>query len=207
MAVSQEDLTVAAVAGDEEALGELLARHSPELRQWLDRQIGRQYRSSFSVEDVMQVTFFEAFLRIRQFEPRGAGSFRAWLWQLGKRNLQDAIKHLNREKRPPPGRRVGAAPEDDAHTALLDRLEASGTTPTKGAARAEAIAILEEALAKLPEDYAQVVRIFDLEGRSAAETAERMGRTPAAVYMLKARAYDRLAELLGGSTNFFSRGS
>ena len=51
---------------------------------------------------------------------------------------------------------------------------------------------------------ATVVRLYDIEGRSGPEVATTMGRSRGAVVMLRARAHDRLAELLGSGSKFFS---
>jgi len=49
-----------------------------------------------------------------------------------------------------------------------------------------------------------VVRLYDLEELPAAEIAQRMGRSAGAIHMLKARAHDRLVDILGSSSSFFS---
>ncbi|HEY3242379.1 MAG TPA: sigma-70 family RNA polymerase sigma factor, partial [Phycisphaerae bacterium] len=60
------------------------------------------------------------------------------------------------------------------------------------------------AIGKLPADYAKVVRMYDLEGRSVAEVAAAVGRSEGAVYMLRSRAHDRLRELLASASRFMS---
>ncbi len=207
MLVSQDELTTAAVSGDVEALTQLLHHHDPDLRGWLRGRIGVRYRSILDAEDVLQVTYVEAYLRIGQFEPRGSGSFKAWLRRIAANNIADAIKTLNRQKRPSPARRVGDAVTDESYVTLLASLPGHGTSPTSGAARSEASDLIEKALRKLPPDYEKVIRLCDLEGRPADDVADQMERSRGAIHMLKARAHDRLAELLGGSTNFFSKGT
>ncbi len=59
-------------------------------------------------------------------------------------------------------------------------------------------------LAKLPPDYATVIRLYDLQGKPIAEVAADLGRSEGAVYMLRARTHDRLRELLPGESKFFS---
>lgn len=207
MLVSDNQLTTDALHGDKDALADLLQRHDPELRDWLFGQINPKYLAQFDIDDVLQVTYLEAFLRIRQFEPRGSGSFQAWLRRMADHNIKDAIRLINSAKRPSPDKRVGLVAPDQSYALLLSSLPGQGTTPTAGAARSEAAALIERALDKLPPDYAQVIRLCDLEGLSADEAARRMDRSRAAIHMLKARAHDRLAELLGESTDFFSKGA
>jgi len=87
----------------------------------------------------------------------------------------------------------------------VELLGATYTTPSRAAARREADSFIEQALAKIPSDYADVIRLYDLEQRPIAEVAQHLGRTEGAVYMLRARAHDRLREALGTESMFFSR--
>jgi len=187
-----------AVAGDTAALADLLRAHGPLIRDAL--RIDPRWRSVLEPEDVMQVTYLEAFLRIRDFDVNSA-SFGTWLRHIAENNLRDAIKQLGRKKRPQPHRRLsepaaGSLPADDSCAALLERLCLTNSTPSSHARRREASAAVMAALGKLPADYADAVRLYDLEGRSIAETAAAMHRSAGAVHMLRARAHERLRELL-----------
>jgi RNA polymerase sigma-70 factor (ECF subfamily) len=200
-----EDLLNAPAAGDAEALAVLLRRHGPEVRGRL--HIAAVWRTALDAADVMQVTYLEAFLRIAQLRARTAEGFVAWLTRLAQNNLHDAIKELERQKRPDPGRRVQCGSAEDSGSSLLDALRATTQTPSRQAARNESQQALENAMARLPPTYAQVVRLHDLEGRSVAEVAAALGRSAGAVYMLRARALQRLQELLGSESRFFSQGA
>lgn len=205
MSVTDHDLLNAAVAGDADALTALLHRHGPEVRRRL--YIAAVWRAALDAADVMQVTYLEAFLRIEQLQARTTDGFVAWLTRLAQNNLQDAIKELERQKRPDPGQRLQCAQRGDCGSSLLDALNATTHTPSRSAARHESQQALETALTQLPPAYAQVVRLHDLEGRAVAEVATSMGRSPGAVYMLRARALERLQELLGSESRFFSSGA
>jgi RNA polymerase sigma factor (sigma-70 family) len=87
---------------------------------------------------------------------------------------------------------------------LLDVLSSSGTSPTRQASHHEAAEVLARAIGTLPPVYQTVVRMYDLQGLVAKEVGEGIGRSPGAVYMLRARAHDRLREALGSEANFFS---
>ncbi len=202
MGGSEEALVREAVAGNEEALSTLLLRHAAMVRAGL--KISARWRSVLDAEDVMQVTLLEAFLRIRAFEPSGPGAFLAWLRRIADNNLRDAIRELECDKRAPVRRPPVGAGDEAAYVALFEQVTATGTTPSRGAARHEAKQMLEAALGQLPQDYARVVRLYELEGRSSAEVAGLLGRSPGAVRILLVRARDRLGELLGAGTRFFS---
>ncbi len=206
---SDESRLVAdAVAGSAEALTALLQRHGPQVRQRLTGKIGQVWRSVLEEDDVLQVTYLEAFMRISSFSPRGPGAFLAWLSHIADNNLRDAIRGLERAKRPDPRRRVQARQvTEDSYTDLVGLLGVTSTTPSRVAARHEAGGAIETALARLPADYRTVIRLYDLECRAIEEVAAQVGRSPGAVYMLRARAHDRLKEELGGSSQYFSRRS
>ena len=207
MIVAEKKLTAAALDGDREALAELLYQHDAELRACITGRIPKHLQAAFDVDDVLQVTYLEVFLRIGQFTPRGPGSFAAWLKRAAEHNCFDAIRSLKRDKRPPRHRQREATGHDDSYTTLLDTLGGTTTSPSRYAARDEAKDMLETAIGDLPPDYERVVRMFDLEGRTAPEIALAMNRSVGAIHMLKARGHDRLVELLGRSSKFFSEGA
>lgn len=196
-----------AVAGDAEALRRLLKRYGPQVRETLHGRIDRRLRSLLDEDDVMQVTYLEAFLHIEQLTARDPATFVAWLTRIARNALRDAVRGLTRQKRPHPARRIAVPAGGDSAVGLLEMLGAAESTPSRHAARAEAGQVLEGVLAALPADYAAVVRHVDLEGLSAGAVAERMGRSPGAVYMLRARAHERMRELLGTPSRFFSSGA
>lgn len=202
MLATDEQLTTAAVAGDAAALRQLLRRHDGDLRALLAGKIRKTHRSAFDVEDVLQVTYLEVFLRIRDFSSKGPGSFRAWLLRIAENNLKDAIRGLEAEKRPPRNKQVVLPRSDESYVTLFSMLGGTKSTPSKHMAKQDARSALEHALKQLPPDYETVVRLNDLEGKPAAEVAQIMNRTVVSVYMLKARAHTRLAELIGSASRF-----
>ena len=193
-----------AVGGDATALRALLARYGPQLRKRIRGKIGKQWRSVLDADDVIQVTYLEAFLQIDQLAARDPASFAAWLTRIAENNLRDAIKELGRQKRPHPEKRLQRPVGEESCLTLLEVLGGTTTTPSRKAARREAADIIQSALDKLPADYGQAVRLYDLEGCSSEQVADTLGRSVGAVHMLRARAHDRLRELLGSESKFFS---
>lgn len=191
----------AAIAGDVEAMTELLDECAPEVERSLS--IGREWRSVLEPADVMQVTYLEAFLRIGQYDPARAEPFRAWLQRIADNNLKDAIRGLKRQKRPQPANRVTLPSFAESAAALYAELGVTTTTPSRHASQEERVSRLNTVLDAMPEDYAKVVRLYDLEGLPIAEVAQRMGRGSGAVHMLRARAHDRLRSLLGSESGWF----
>lgn len=202
---SQEHLVALAVAGDRQALASLLEEAGVRMHAELANRIGATYRGLFDAEDILQVTFLEAFLRIRDFVPAGANSFRAWLRRIAENNLRDAIKALERDKRPPPGRRARCDDNDASYVALIERLAVTTTTASRPLVQSELQAGVDAALRQLPPDYETALRLYELEGLSGEEVAQRMGRSHGAVRMLLARARESLSAALSADPLFCSR--
>jgi RNA polymerase sigma factor (sigma-70 family) len=200
---SDNELVQQAVTGNHDALESLLNRCSPPVERKLSSEIGLQWRSVLDVEDVMQVTFLEVFLNIKSLEVHDIDTFRAWLWKIARNNLRDAIRGLQADKRPQPQDRKHA-PSDISPIQTLALIHDTGTSVTGKAARGEANSRIESALKKLPDDYATVIRLFDLEGLNGPQVADQIDRTRGAVHMLRARAIDRLKQILGRESMFFS---
>lgn len=205
MEAEELGLCARAVEGDEAALSTLLERLGPTVRLRLNGKIGKAWQSVIDADDIMQVTYLEAFLQIERFAARGPGSFVAWLAQIAENNLRDAVKGLERAKRPDPRKRVQATGAgEDSYVALVELLGVTNTTPSVHAARGEIKTALDHVLATLPPDYEKVIRMLDLMGKSVAEVAEELKRSPGAVHMLRARAHDHLKVALGSASRFFS---
>ncbi|MFO0837617.1 MAG: RNA polymerase sigma factor [Phycisphaerae bacterium] len=202
----ERSLVQRAVRGDADALSALLEEYGPGVRTELS--IDAKWSTVLEVEDVMQVTYLDAFLRVARFNSPGSGptGFRAWLRQIAQNNLRDAVKELSRQKRPQPGQRVAPRPLDESVSAFITMLGVTLTTPSQLASGNEHVGLMQRALDALPPDYATAVRMYDLEGIAIEEVARRLGRSPGAVHMLRSRAHDMLRETLGGASQFFSSG-
>lgn len=184
-----------AVEGDLDVLEALLAEYAPALRAHLASKIDSWWQSLIDEDDVLQVTFLEAFLRIGSFRDRGAGSFRAWLTTLATNNLRDAIRGLSAQKRTPPAQRLVADPSASA-ALLLEQIAVTTTTASREFAVGELQTLVQSEVDRLPPDYARVIRLYHLEGRAIDDVARELGRSQGSVYMLRARALDLLRDRL-----------
>jgi RNA polymerase sigma-70 factor (ECF subfamily) len=201
--VSETDTRIqAAVAGDVDAMTDLLHEYAPDVERSLS--IGREWRPVLEPADVMQVTYLEAFMQITRFDLRRAEPFRAWLQRIAENNLRDAIRGLQRQKRPQPANRVALPLGGDSALDLIAQLGVTTTTPSRHADQGERVTRLHAALEALPDDYGRVVRLYDLQALPIAEVGRQMKRSPGAIHMLRARAHDRLRELLGPESGWFS---
>lgn len=189
-----------------DALRRLLREHGPAVRQGLSGMIPACWQAVLSVDDIMQQTYIDAFLHIEQFVPKADDSFRAWLSRIAGRNLIDAVRMLEADKRGKGRRQAQPSSMEDSFAALYELLSAGAATPSQHAARKEAHAALQLAIEQLPKLYRQVVQMFDLQGRSMEEVAKAVNLSCGAAYMIRARAHQRLQELMGNASWYFSSG-
>lgn len=199
MSQSFEDLLALAQASNRDAITELLSRTGSRVRERLTGRIPAKHRAKLSEDDVMQITYMDAVRLLGRFQTGGEGAFAGWLTTLAENNLNDAIKELGRLKRG--GKRIqvdNVVRSDDTYTTLMGQITGTITSPSSAAQREERRSTLDRALAKLPRDYERVLRMYDLEERPIEEVAAALGRSEGAAYMIRARAMERLKELLGG---------
>lgn len=199
-------LLAQAQAGNTASLTRLLEMLGPQVRARIAAKISPSMRTVVDEDDVMQVTYLEAVLRLDSFSDGGSRGFLAWLTRLAENNLIDAVRAMESSKRPDPRKRVEVRRPsyDESCDQLVNLLGATTSGPSVAFARGEAAKLLEEALGKLPPAYEQVIRLYDLQGRTPAEVAQELGKTHGAMYMLRARAHDRLREVLGSGGKFFT---
>lgn len=196
-----------AKSGDPDAIGRLLVKHRASLSRWIASQIEARYQAVLTDEDVLQQTGIEAFLKIHTLRADNEAGFFAWLKQLAEHNLIDAKRQLDAAKRPPPDRRV-APPATDTTQTLLDAIfGVESRTPSRVLADQENRQRLEKAIRRLPADYRQVVWQMDLQGQSAADVAQIMGRAQGAVHMIRRRAHELLRCIFLENSEEISRGA
>jgi len=191
-----EQRIAAAVAGDAAALEAVVREHEATVRARL--QIAPKWSRSIDVDDVMQVTYLEMFLRIRSLQSATVSSFVAWFTRVAQNNLADAIRMLSSARRPDANARVTQGAGGESARTLLLQVAGGDTTAGSRAVVAEEIERMRRAIARMPASYRRVIELVDLEERPVAEVAAELERSVGAVHMLRSRAHDRLGELLRG---------
>ena len=187
-----ESLIESARAGDRAALAELLRRYRPAVQRELENQLHGDWNGLVTVEDVLQHSFAEICLHAASLPP--AGAFPVWFRQLAVHNLRDAQRALLADKRGGKSKRVSI--DSATFVSRILGVEATLTSPLEHALRADADAVLAGAIAQLPDDYALVIRQYDLAGEPIELVAGRLKRSPGAVHLLRRRAFARLRGLL-----------
>ncbi|HEY3242836.1 MAG TPA: sigma-70 family RNA polymerase sigma factor [Phycisphaerae bacterium] len=198
-----DELLRQSIAGDQAALGRLLRRYEPVLRRDLAGKIPKRWRALVSDDDIIQQTWTDVHLDIQRRKPVVDG-FAAWIKAMARNNLIEVLRAFETEKRG--GRHATETVVPDGSRDLCELLAApSSAAPSREAARGEIAHALRDAIEHLSGSHRRVVELYDLEGRPIEEVAAAVQRSPGAVYLLRNRAHRRLRELLGASTQFFSK--
>jgi RNA polymerase sigma-70 factor (ECF subfamily) len=182
-------LLAAARGGSADALGRAFEACRAYLLLVAERELDPALRAKGGASDLVQQTFLEAQRDFPRFAGASADELRAWLRQLLRNNLANFARHYRTSGK----RRLDRETVDSRGWADLP---ADTTSPSGRAAARERDEALEQALARLPDDYREVLVLRYREGCRFEEIARRMGRTANAVRKLWGRAVERLqAEL------------
>jgi RNA polymerase sigma-70 factor (ECF subfamily) len=147
--------------------------------------------------DVVQQAFLEAHRSFERFRGEGEPEWLGWLERILRRALARLIRnHTALKKRD--ARRERPLEGDGSEGAGL-QVPGTGSSPSQRIMRDEERQRLEKALAALPEDQREAVRLRHLQGEALLEIARRMGRSPAATAGLIKRGMQALREQLGAA--------
>ncbi len=132
-----------------------------------NQKLYRAARSVFpndpsEAEDIVQDAWVRAFEHLDQFE--GRAQLSTWLVRI---TLHEAWSRARRRRR----QRVASLEESAGEEITMD-LSTPGPDPEKDASALEMRAILEDAVAALPETYRTVFVLRSIEDMSTEETAE-----------------------------------
>jgi RNA polymerase sigma-70 factor (ECF subfamily) len=186
-------------AGDRAAFEELFARYWERVFAIVRQRMGPGLRRMLDVEDVVQSTFEAAVKGFERFELRHEAAFIQWLAKLAERQVQTALRHAQAQKRDR-RREVGMdrGRSDGWGSSLSWDVVAGGIAIPEQIAQRELVAIVEQCLDELPEDWREVILLRDFASGSWEFVAGEMGRASIeAAQELHRRARIRLSTLLG----------
>jgi RNA polymerase sigma-70 factor (ECF subfamily) len=187
----------AARGGCSEALGRVLESCRRYLLLVAQKHLGPDLKAKGSDSDLVQETFLEAQQDFAKFYGTTEEELLAWLRQV----LLNRLGHFTRRYR-------ATGKRDVAREVALDggstnnpgaALAGSGPSPSGQAILGEQAQALQQALARLPDDYTRVLKLRFQDGCSFEEIGRRMGRSADAARKLWARALERLREEWEGS--------
>ena len=186
-----EDLLDPAAAGDEVALRRLLDRHREPLRRMIAVRLDRRLAARLDPSDVVQEALADAGRKLHQYARERPLPFYPWLRRLAAERLALAHRrHIKVAGRSVCLERPGRPdPSDGSNFLLIDRLAASGTSPTGSYRREELRQRVRTALDVLGEGDREVLVLRYLEDLPFAEVAVVLGITENAAKVRHFRAW------------------
>ena len=149
--------------------------------------------------DIVQQTLLEAHAKAHQFTGDDSALV-AWLRQALVNNLREAWRALRRAKRDIRREQDIDAAVAQSSARLAAIIAAPHSSPSQRAVRNEDLLRLADALTRLPAAQREAIILHHLHGASLTETAERLGRTDAAVAGLLHRGLRKLREILANGS-------
>ncbi len=183
-------------SGDQEAQGVLLNRYRDYLLNEARALIGVVPRTIMEPADLVQETYLKAHRDFRRFAGSREPELLAWLRRILVRTWADQVKHYRAQRRDYRRQESLEMILEKPGTIAARTLAASALRPSDQAMRREQATILADSLARLPEDYREVIVLRHLEQFSIGEISTRMGRSANAVRKLWSRAMAALSQEL-----------
>ena len=162
-------------------------------------------KAQLEPEDVIQETYAAAVAGLPAARFDSFDAFLGWLRQIAENKLIDMHRASIAEKRDIRRQSPAWGAQSGTFVNLMDRVTSPQATPSQGAARSEAVAVLMVRLAQLPEDHRRVIQWRLIEGLPVAEVARRLDRSEPAIHMLCHRALKQLRDLMGAASNYLTQ--
>jgi RNA polymerase sigma-70 factor, ECF subfamily len=166
-----------AVAGNRDALREVLETIRPIVVRYCRARVGTAERSGLSADDVAQEVCLAAMTALPRYKDQGR-PFLAFVYGIAAHKVADAHRALARNRSEP----TGEVPERFA----------AEPGPEQLALEAESNARINALLQVLPEKQREILILRVVVGLSAEETAVAVGSSPGAVRVAQHRALARL---------------
>lgn len=190
-----------AQGGSREALNELLRRYEPRLRRIVRIRLNSKLRRVVDSVDIIQETYRSAFGKIDSLELRSTASILQWLSRIAENQMIDTHRHFfgakrDRDREVPlhGGSNRGSDSSSDSPGFLPASPVAS---PADEVSRRELHAIVDEAVAELPDEYREVIMLRTYLGGSWDFVTKEMGKPSSeAARQLHRRARIRLSRLV-----------
>ena len=161
MTLTDDELVARSVGGDAESFNQLILRWERPIYALAYRVIGREE----DARDVCQETFLRAFRALPGF--KGQAKFSSWLYRIALNLCRDWIR---RQRRAP----VSQMPEDvDLGEFAAERGPVESIEEL--VSRRELSAIVEEVMARLPEEQRTAIILKEYHGMTFQEIADMQG--------------------------------
>jgi RNA polymerase sigma-70 factor (ECF subfamily) len=194
-----EELLARAQDGDAAARQQLLVRHRDRLCRMVAARLDRRLAARVDPSDVVQEALAEAAQKLPSYLLQPPVPFYPWLRRLAWEHLLKTHQHHLAARKRSAGREEPglAGLADESALELVQRLVASGTSPSKHLLREELRRRVRDVLAQLAAGDREVLVLRYLEGLPFSAIAEVLAINEGAVKMRHTRALRRLCGLLG----------
>ncbi|HKB06441.1 MAG TPA: sigma-70 family RNA polymerase sigma factor [Gemmataceae bacterium] len=179
--------------GDEQALADLIVRHRPALRRFVELRLDARLNPRLDPSDVVQEAQLEVARRIRDYLDRRPMPFWLWLHRTAYENLI-RLRRVHVEAGRRSVDREVALP--DASSVLLARKLFAGDWPGQPLVDEEIRRRVHEALGRLDEMDREVLQLRAFEGLENDEVAQVLGLEPGTASKRYGRALLRLRQAL-----------
>jgi RNA polymerase sigma-70 factor, ECF subfamily len=166
-----------AVAGNRDALREVLEIIRPIVVRYCRARIGTTERSGLSADDVAQEVCLAAITALPRYKDQGR-PFLAFVYGIAAHKVADAHRAAARNRADP--------------TDVVPERYSLDAGPEQMALESESAARMNRLLSVLPEKQREILILRVVVGMSAEETAEAVGSTAGAVRVAQHRALARL---------------
>jgi RNA polymerase sigma-70 factor (ECF subfamily) len=194
--ISVHELLERARQGGPEDRDRLFQACRPYLGMVAQTQMEHWLQAKVDASDLVQETMLEAYRDFDRFSGQSEGEWLGWLKRILAHNVADYIRRYRGTAKRQVGREVplGNAGDETGHHNAPEPA-ARIDTPSRELMRKDNQLRIAAALAQLPADYQEVIRLRNLEKLPFDQVAEQMGRSRPAVQMLWMRALRKLQEI------------
>ena len=195
--VSFDSMLQQARLGDADGLGLLLEAYRNYLCLLARMQIGQLLQARVSPSDLVQESILVARNAFDGFRGSTEPELMAWLRSVLANRLVDANRFHSAGRRDYRQEQRLVNAFENSSCDMRAFLAVDADSPSQIASKREQEVILADALARLPNDYAEVIVLRHLESKSFADIAARLERTVPSVKSIWTRAMTRLRKELG----------
>ena len=181
---------------DTDAMAEYIDLNRPQLLAFIDRKLGTALKRKVEPEDLLQEVSTDAVRGLKDVELIDGDPF-SWLCQIAQRRIIDASRRFGTQKRDTSKEVPLGTPASGTQAGgLINMLVNSLTTPSQAFSRNAREERLLAALAELPEQQREALRLRYVENLPSKEIAERIGKSDGALRVMLTRSLKKLEEIM-----------
>lgn len=195
----EEELVQKALGGDSAALDQLLLRYYDRALNYITHRMTAAQARHFEAQDILQAAYMKAYRSIDSFKPQHRNSFFAWIKKIADCQLYDESRKMTRRASAGvTGQKTG----DSSYFDMISAIPGDDPTATLQFRKRELQGAFQLAMAKLPENYQQAIRLRFLLEMSMSEVAEQLDMTEDALRGVLHRARKKLVAELNRLSHF-----